>query len=39
MLKRPRQQSQKNKKNIIKRGKEEIKSISKLVKRPRFTYV
>jgi hypothetical protein len=39
MLKRLRQQSQKDKENIIKKDKEEIKSISKLVKRLRFTYV
>jgi hypothetical protein len=39
MLERPRQQSQENKKNMIKRDKEEIKSISKLVKRLKSIYV
>jgi vacuolar-type H+-ATPase subunit H len=39
MLKRPRQQSQENKESIIKKGKKEIKSIPKLVKKLRFTYV
>jgi phosphotransferase system IIB component len=39
MLKRLRQQLQKDKEGIIKRNKEEIKSIPKLVKRLRSTYV
>jgi hypothetical protein len=39
MLKRPRQQSQGDKEGMIKRGEEEIKSIPKLVRRPRSTYV
>jgi hypothetical protein len=39
MLKRPRQQSQEDKKGIIRKGKEEIKNIPKLVRRLRSTYV
>jgi hypothetical protein len=39
MLEKPRQQSQKDKEGMIKRGEKEIKSILKLVKRLRFTYV
>jgi hypothetical protein len=39
MLKRLRQQSQGDKKGIIRKGKEEIKNIPKLVKRLRSTYV
>jgi hypothetical protein len=39
MLKKPRQQSQKDKEGIIRKSKKEIKSIPKLVKRLRFTYV
>jgi hypothetical protein len=39
MLEKPRQQSQGDKEGMIKRDKEEIKNISKLVRRPRSTYV
>jgi hypothetical protein len=39
MLKRLRQQSQKDKEGIIKKAEKEIKSILKLVKKLRFIYV
>jgi hypothetical protein len=39
MLERPRQQSQGDEEGMIRRGEEEIKSIPKLVRRPRSTYV
>jgi hypothetical protein len=39
MLKKPRQQLQKNKEDIIKKDKEKIKNIPKLIKRLRSIYV
>jgi hypothetical protein len=39
MLERPRQQSQGDEEGMIRRGEEEMKSIPKLVRRPRSTYV
>ena len=39
ILERLRQQSQKDKESIIKKSKEKIKSIPKLIKRLRFIYI
>jgi hypothetical protein len=39
MLKRPRQQLQRDKEGIIRKSKEEIKNILKLIKKLRFIYV